>query len=149
MRGRGWTGDESGAAAVEFALVFMLLVVILVGIAQFGLIFFQWLEIEHAAREGARWASMGNDDGSVDETGTVRYQVWAAAPGLDPCLDDAAIVITPANHTTANHFREPITVSVSCATPIFIPFAAQILGVSGDTYPLTASATQMIEDSGP
>jgi Flp pilus assembly protein TadG len=50
---------ERGAAAVEFALVLPILVVILLGIVDFGLEMNSQAIIANAAREGARTASLG------------------------------------------------------------------------------------------
>jgi Flp pilus assembly protein TadG len=51
--------SQCGATAVEFALVFPLLVMILFGIFQFGIAYNNWIALTHAAREGARLASVG------------------------------------------------------------------------------------------
>ena len=51
--------DQSGASAVEFALILPLLVLFLFGIIQFGLAFSRAQGMEAAAREGARVASLG------------------------------------------------------------------------------------------
>ena len=56
---------DEGAAAVEFALVLPILVVLLFGIIEFGLVFDAQLTITHAAREGARVASVGGNVGSA------------------------------------------------------------------------------------
>ena len=53
------SAPDAGAAAVEFALVSVLLLTILFGILQYGYFFFQATGVEHAAREGARLASLG------------------------------------------------------------------------------------------
>lgn len=50
---------ERGAAAVEFALVLPILVVILLGIVDFGLEMNSQAIVANAAREGARTASLG------------------------------------------------------------------------------------------
>jgi Flp pilus assembly protein TadG len=50
---------DEGAAAVEFALVSLLLLTILFGILQYGFFFFQAAGVGHGAREGARLASLG------------------------------------------------------------------------------------------
>jgi Flp pilus assembly protein TadG len=75
------SGRDAGAAAVEFALVSVLLLTLLFGIIQYGYFFFQSTAAEHAAREGARQAAVGIDDcgawvdlvqrqgGSADVTG--------------------------------------------------------------------------------
>jgi Flp pilus assembly pilin Flp len=54
--------DEDGAAAVEFALLLPLLVLLLFGLIQFGLAFNTKIQATNAAREGARMAVVGIDD---------------------------------------------------------------------------------------
>lgn len=58
MRSRPDQRDD-GAAAVEFALVSVLLLTLLFGIVQYGYFFFQSTAAESAAREGAREAAVG------------------------------------------------------------------------------------------
>jgi Flp pilus assembly protein TadG len=53
------TKNEKGAAAVEFALILPILVMIVFGIFQFGIAFNNWISLTHAAREGVRLASVG------------------------------------------------------------------------------------------
>jgi Flp pilus assembly protein TadG len=57
-RASGRRTDENGAAAVEFALLAMLLFTLLFGILQFGLWFWCWQTGAHAAREAARFAAV-------------------------------------------------------------------------------------------
>lgn len=59
------TEGNRGAAVVEFAVLFLLLMIILFGIIEFGFIWLQSHYIANAAREGARVASR------VDPTTTV------------------------------------------------------------------------------
>lgn len=54
--------SEEGAAAIEFALLLPILVMILVGTFEFGLAYNNYLAITHAAREGARMAAVGAYD---------------------------------------------------------------------------------------
>ncbi len=138
MAGRAPTrrlGDE-GASAVEFALVAIVLSLFLIGILQFGVTFFQWLEMEHAAREGARWASLSNSEAST------KAKTIAAAPGI--ALTPANITVNPPNPNISMS-GNPVTVTVRFDTPIFGPLMQGAFGVSGSTYELTASATQRIE----
>ena len=58
MSGRG----QDGAAAVEFALLLPLLVLLLFGFIQFGLAFNTRIQATNAAREAARQAVVGIDD---------------------------------------------------------------------------------------
>lgn len=143
LRRQGGSGD-SGAAAVEFALVAMLLVTLLVGIIQFGYLFFQWLELTHAAREGARWAALWHDDGTIATPGTTRYKVWESAPGLSPRLTDADITIVPSS-PSSDDTNDPVTVTVTHDVPIFAPLMQTIFGTPDDALVLTSSATMRIE----
>lgn len=137
-----WTRSDEGASAVEFALVVVLLVFLLMGIAQFGITFSQWLEIEHAAREGARWGSLGYAPGTFTNANTIRGKVYAASPGLSPRLTDAQIGVDRDPSVAANQGL-PVTVTVTYATPI-LPLMEPILG-RGPTLALTARAVHLIE----
>lgn len=50
--------DDDGQNLVEFALLLPVLMYILMGILQFGLIFASYITINNAVREGARWGSV-------------------------------------------------------------------------------------------
>jgi Flp pilus assembly protein TadG len=50
-------GSERGAALIEFALVFPLLIMLIVGMVTAGSAYNQKLQVTHAAREGARFAA--------------------------------------------------------------------------------------------
>jgi Flp pilus assembly protein TadG len=62
---KGIRGNK-GAAAVEFAILFLLLMIIILGILEFGFIWLQSHYIANSAREGARVAAKGQDDGQVE-----------------------------------------------------------------------------------
>jgi Flp pilus assembly protein TadG len=62
--GRSRFHDEGGAAAVEFALIVPLLVILVFGIIGFGIAFMQMQTIRGALREGGRAAATG---ASADE----------------------------------------------------------------------------------
>jgi Flp pilus assembly protein TadG len=57
---------EEGAAAVEFALVAGLLVILLFGILQFGMAFWQMQSLRASVREGARVAAVGGTPAQID-----------------------------------------------------------------------------------
>lgn len=50
--------DDGGQNLVEFALLLPVLMYILMGIVQFGLIFNAYVTVNNAVREGARWGSI-------------------------------------------------------------------------------------------
>jgi Flp pilus assembly pilin Flp len=72
---------EDGAAAVEFALLLPLLVLLLFGFIQFGLAFNTRIQATNAAREAARAAVVGIDDWS-DVGGIPFWQLVREEAGL-------------------------------------------------------------------
>ena len=119
---------------------------LLTGIIQFGWTFFQYLQVEHAAREGARWASLRTDGGSVAQAGTTRYYASEAAPSLNPRLTDVQIDISVdgENRDTAVAGDESVLVTVTYDSPILMPFFSSIVG-GGDTISLTGAAEMRVE----
>jgi Flp pilus assembly protein TadG len=125
--------DEDGAAAVEFAIVASLLFVLIFGIMEFGIAFFQLQNLRSSAREGARVAAVGGNrteirdalvggaSGSIPSgysTGAYSVSVNGATTGADqPCDEDAQ----------GNEVRITIPVSslpdsVQSAFSVTIPF---------------------------
>lgn len=51
---------QKGVAAIEFAILLPVLLAILLGIINYGLLMFNQAVITNAAREGARWAAIHN-----------------------------------------------------------------------------------------
>ena len=78
--------DERGATAVEFAFIVPLLIVLVLGIAEFGHAFQVQGTLSAAAREGVRVMALQNDPAAA------RAAVRNAATSLDPAITDAQIV---------------------------------------------------------
>jgi Flp pilus assembly protein TadG len=55
-------GDTRGAAAVEFALVLPVVLLLVLGIVDFGRMLDWQIKLSGAAREGARWVALGQGD---------------------------------------------------------------------------------------
>ena len=56
---------EDGAAAVEFALIVGLLAILIFGLLEYGLAFWQVQNLRAATREGARVAAVGGDNAAI------------------------------------------------------------------------------------
>jgi Flp pilus assembly protein TadG len=111
----GVSRNDSGTAAVEFALVLPLLLVIALAMIQVGLLVRDRLLVEDAARAGARQASLASDPAAI--MGAARR----AAPGLDSSHLSVRV-------SRAGGRGQPVTVTVDYASVIRVPFVAWLLG---------------------
>ncbi|WP_087873936.1 TadE/TadG family type IV pilus assembly protein [Arthrobacter globiformis] len=111
--------NENGAAAVEFALILPVLLLILIGIIEFSLAFNAQLSLNQAAREGARYMAIhddtveaataaGNAAGRLDpSTVTTRF---AFSGGATECAEDKQVTATTSyTLTTATGFLDAFT----------------------------------------
>ncbi len=116
MRLMSRRGEEKGATMVEFALVFTLLMMVAIGLFEYGMAFRDWLWVTIATREGARvsasaayfgdadcvvlesvtGALQSLDSGNVTQVQLYKSSSWGAYPG--------------ANASTTNRYR-PATAS--------------------------------------
>jgi hypothetical protein len=114
---------ERGSAAVEFALVLPLLLVIVVGVVQFGLVFHTRMSLQSAAREGGRVASVPGV-GSAE----VVSRVSSALGGADdlrcpPGPGENCIKITPEQAVPCDERPgQEVVVEVSAPHSLEIPF---------------------------
>jgi hypothetical protein len=58
--------SERGSTIIEFAIVFPLVMLVILAVAEFGIGFKDWLSISHAAREGVRIGATAGNDTSAD-----------------------------------------------------------------------------------
>lgn len=110
---------QHGQSLVEFALVMPILILILFGILEFGRIFFSYIVITNAAREGARAGAVGKPDTEVITT------VFDAAPLPQK---DTKLQVTKVDPVQS--FRKPglpFTVEVSYNVDLITPLFAEIL----------------------
>jgi Flp pilus assembly protein TadG len=120
---------ERGSAAVEFALLLPILLLLLLAFVQVGVIARDSLVLTQASRAGAREAAVQASRGAVDEA------VHAAAVGLDP--DRISVVATWSGARGA-----PVTVDVAYEAPVASLLAGWLLPPS---VSLRASATMRQE----
>jgi Flp pilus assembly protein TadG len=80
---------ERGASAVEMAMVAPFLLILLLGIVEFGFLFGEYNELRHSVREGARYAAVSGD-GTADEDDVMQRicdSMGLGAPTVDIVLD--------------------------------------------------------------
>jgi Flp pilus assembly protein TadG len=88
--------DQDGAAAVEFALLLPLLVLLLFGLIQFGIAFNTKIQATNAAREGARMAVVGIDNWADVGGGLAFWQAVQQNAGvgdIDNCVLDTTDMV--------------------------------------------------------
>ena len=120
---------ERGFAAVEFALLLPILLLLLLAFVQVGVIARDSLVLTQASRAGAREAAVQGTWDAVDEA------VRAAAVGLDP--DRISVVATWSGARGA-----PVRVDVAYEAPVASLLAGWLLPAS---VSLRASATMRQE----
>ena len=115
--------SERGAVAVEFALLAPVLVMVLLGILEFGRAYNAQIMLSSAAREGVRVMAINNNAADA------RTAAKNAAASLQPALIDTNITITPSTCTTGAQMTFKITYNLSTMTGIAGPFPMEGRGV--------------------
>jgi Flp pilus assembly protein TadG len=153
-RGRAPSGGrDHGAAAVEFALVFPLLLVLTFGIVNFGYLFGQKLALNQAVREGARMAVVANSNGgtngsAVDSLGEITAIVQDAVGGLVE-KNDVDVAVLNQSGATANlgckssgmDVGDQLVVSAEYDTGMLVPLPIPLL----EAFTLTTEAVYRCE----
>jgi Flp pilus assembly protein TadG len=133
--------SERGAEVVEFALVLPMLLLLGLGIFDFGMLFQRYEVVTNAAREGARAGAVGLTQAQV----TSVVQTYLTAGGL------TATPTIQVTETTigANPALNAVRVSVAYPNGSFIvgPLVA-MLGSSLQAVTLTSAATMRVEIQG-
>ena len=87
---QAWRRSESGAAAVEFAFVLPVLMMVTAGIIQFGAIFFLQNNMANAAREAARALAVRSIETKAESQNLVEQKLvnWGVTFSIDTTLPD-------------------------------------------------------------
>lgn len=109
--------SERGAAAVEFALLVPILIMIALGIMEFGRAYNAQVTLTNAAREGARSMAITNNATSA------RSAAKNAASHLNPAISDGNIAFSPTACTAGSQMTVTISYNLSTMTGIAGPFA--------------------------
>ena len=117
--------QERGVSAVEFAFIVPLLVLLVVGIAEFGRAFQVQSTLSAAAREGVRTMALQNDQAAA------RTMAESVAGSLNPALTDADITISPASCPLSYPSTTDVTVTISYRLPFFSSFFGTGVDLTG------------------
>jgi len=134
---RQWSLEqENGQAAAEMALVLPIFAALVLGIAQFGIAFNNYMTLTDATRAGARQAAVSRFAG--DNGTSAIAAVKASAAGLDMTkleLTPITVTATPNWTTTGN------TVTVTAS----YPYSINILGWTVTSGNLTSTTKERLE----
>jgi Flp pilus assembly protein TadG len=134
--------SESGAELIEFAFTLPLLLLIVLGIIEFGFVFREYEIVTNAAREGARIGILPDYD---DPDVTARVNDYLDKAGLDTDLatvTPGAAVPTPVGAVCVS--MKPVTVTYEHAVP-FISGIMSFFGSEFGTLTLTATSSMRTE----
>jgi Flp pilus assembly protein TadG len=123
---------ENGQTMVEFALVLPILLMLLLGVIQFGIAFNNYLAVTDAVRAGARQGAVARHLAPADRCPSVEDRVRESADNLDQSKLGVTCTSTFAS-------GEDVTVSAE------YPYQISILGLVVKSGDLTSTVTERVE----
>ena len=125
-----WSGDR-GQSLVEFALVLPVLALLLLGIIDVGRILSANLIVSQAARDAARYASIGQPDATVQQAAQTDAQTLSAV----------TVDIQPPSSGPRTSGSN-VTVTVADGVSLFDPLLA---GLLGSPFQVQSQVTMLVE----
>jgi len=122
--------SERGQSLVELAVSLLVLLYLLSGAVEFGLAFFQFVQLRDAAQEGALY-------GSMDPSGAIETRVRGASSSPIDLTDTSKVIVTITAKDKDNGNTIPVTgacegdaleVLVKYDHTVFMPFMAKFIG---------------------
>ena len=124
--------SQKGQAMTEFAIVAPILLLILMGIMQLGVVYNNWVTLTDAARAGARKAAVCRSGCSPDATTAATNAVKNSAANLNQSNLGVTVTSTWAQGADA-------TVTAT------YPWAINVMGVVVASGTMTATTTERVE----
>ena|SRR5688572_24176801 len=144
--------SERGQSLVELGISMLILLYLLSGAAEFGVLFFQFVQLRDAAQEGALYGAINPSNISeirnrikFSSNSPLKLQTLIDSGEVTVLIDIDGIPSSNANYSTVDCEGNGIQVTVGYRHKIFMPFIAQLIGRSSDPYiPLNARVTDTI-----
>jgi len=131
---------QDGQAMVEFALVAPILLLLVFGIIQFGILLNNYLTLTDAVRAGARQAAVSRT--LSDPAGTAENRVRTAAANLDTSPDVLGVTVDPYDPKSGTHsWAQGGDVTVTAT----YPYSISLLGIVVKAGKLTSQTTERVE----
>ncbi|HST25974.1 MAG TPA: TadE/TadG family type IV pilus assembly protein [Gaiellaceae bacterium] len=124
--------SQRGQSMAEFAIVAPVLLLVLMGIMQLGVVYNNWVTLTDAARAGARKAAVCRSGCSPDATTAVQNAVKNSAANLN--LSNLTVTVTSTWAQGAD-----ATVSAS------YPWSINVMGVNVASGTMTSTTTERVE----
>ena len=136
--------DTRGTALLEAAVTIPLLLLVSVGIFEFGRVYQTWQVLTNAAREGARIAVLPNSNTNGVETRVRQYMQDGQLPGADT----AAIDVEATTYTVngANVAGSQVTVDYPFQFIVLQPIASLVSPGTQAGSPITMRATAQMRN---
>lgn len=119
--------NEKGQALVEFAIILPILLLLVMGILEFGMMLNSYLTIQNLTREGARLGIVGGTDLEIHNL------IIQISPNLTPA--DLIVTVTPIE--TSRHSGDTLTVTVTynyhMTVPIISTLFSKVLSLKAQT----------------
>lgn len=135
--------SERGQSLVELAVSLVILLFLLSGAVEFGIIFFQFVQLRDAAQEGALYGSINPPGDASDTTAISAIETRALSSSSSP-IDllndpdvDVIVEVPDGKYCEGGSLR----VRVEYPHKVFMPFMSQFIGPS---IPLNAAVTDTI-----
>lgn len=146
------TGSEWGASIVEFALIVPLLLLLLMAIVELGAMFWVNMTMQHAVREGARYAITGRVDLDPNPNPEDRLRPAAVAEKIklsslgfyDSVVSDLSV--TDPDGNVLSGFGGPgetVVIRLQCSWSLLTPLVRPFF--DDGTYNFTVSSTMRNE----
>ena len=140
---RRWLSDE-GAELIEFALVLPMLLLVVLGIAEFGFMFQRYEVITNAAREGARIAVLPGYSTADVQNRVAAYVTQGRVPTTttNPAVAVIDVDIPVPGRAAISARRVTVTYTHNY---MFLPGIGALFGTTYASVPLTAVAEMRME----
>jgi Flp pilus assembly protein TadG len=149
--------QQQGQAMVETALMIMVVLLLLMGIIQFGFIFYAYVRVSNATREGARAGSLWLVDRRPDKgyyvptlCNTVHEAVWSEFGDIEESEIAIGVVaedpVSCAAESVGPEAGQPITVTVSYEFELPVVTALPIIrDVIASPFPVSRSVVMRFQ----
>ncbi|BCZ45579.1 hypothetical protein psyc5s11_16460 [Clostridium gelidum] len=119
--------NQKGQALVEFTIVLPILMLLIMGIFQFGMMLNAYITIGNAAREGARTGIIGSTDAEI------RNLIISTSPSLEP--ENLVVSITPnvTNRIAGGTLTVNVTYNYKLTVPIISSLFNNVIVLNGQT----------------